>query len=123
MDAELLQQLHHEPAEAFERPRQPHLRVDLYQHALHCAHIQALHSSIITSGAIAWRTGCSCLNMFAYHNCSQQLSSPGTHLMLLKLSGAAILALHCGTGHMHLGAEEHPLMPDLKKIAGKGSLT
>ena len=58
MDAELLQQLHHEAAEALEGPRQPHLRVDLQQHSLHCSHKQALHT---TSQSLSWNSPLACL--------------------------------------------------------------
>lgn len=43
-DAQLLQQLHHEAAEALECARQPYLRVDLYEHIFCRVHVQRLQT-------------------------------------------------------------------------------
>ena len=49
VDAELLQQLHHEAAEALERARQSNLRVNLNQHTLGRAHIQPLRRNALSA--------------------------------------------------------------------------
>jgi len=41
--AQLLQQLHHQPAESFERSWQSDLRVDLYENILVGVHVKTLH--------------------------------------------------------------------------------
>ena len=43
--AQLLQQLHHQPAEPFEGSWQSDLRVDLYEHILVGVHIKTLHEN------------------------------------------------------------------------------